>query len=108
MYNKISSMLDKVANSLEAKGFLKEAYELDKIADELGGLGKKKDIKLTNEHGCLLTRTHISGLLLSKVDSFETAEQIEEELKAAEDRKYPKRLNDEQLRILEKYFNVMI
>ena len=34
MYSKISSMLDKVANSLESIGLLKEAYELDKIADE--------------------------------------------------------------------------
>jgi len=33
MLSKISSMLDAVANSLEAKGLIKEAYEIDKIAD---------------------------------------------------------------------------
>jgi hypothetical protein len=31
--NKISSMLDAVADSLEAKGLVKEAYEIDKVAD---------------------------------------------------------------------------
>lgn len=30
---KISTMLDSIAASLEAKGFIKEAYEIDKIAD---------------------------------------------------------------------------
>jgi len=35
MLPKISSMLDAVADSLEAKGLIKEAYEIDKIADEL-------------------------------------------------------------------------
>ena len=39
MYMKISSMLDKVANNLESKGLLKEAFELDRIADSLGKLG---------------------------------------------------------------------
>ena len=34
MYAKISSMLDRMANSLESKGLIKEAYELDKIADQ--------------------------------------------------------------------------
>lgn len=33
--NKISSMLDAVADSLEARGLIKEAYELDKVADSL-------------------------------------------------------------------------
>jgi len=33
MQNKISSMLDSIADRLEAKGLLKEAYELDKVAD---------------------------------------------------------------------------
>jgi hypothetical protein len=31
--NKISSMLDTVADSLEARGLIKEAYEIDKVAD---------------------------------------------------------------------------
>lgn len=31
--NKISSMLDAVADSLEKKGLIKKAYEIDKIAD---------------------------------------------------------------------------
>jgi len=35
MLNKISSMLDDLANKLEAKGLIKEAYEIDKVADEL-------------------------------------------------------------------------
>lgn len=35
MLSKISSMLDAVADSLEAKGLIKEAYEIDKIADKL-------------------------------------------------------------------------
>lgn len=35
MVNKIASMLDAIADSLEAKGFKKEAYEIDKIADVL-------------------------------------------------------------------------
>jgi hypothetical protein len=30
--NKISSMLDAVADSLEAKGYIKEAHEIDKVA----------------------------------------------------------------------------
>jgi len=33
--NKISSMLDTVANSLESKGLIKEAYEIDKMADKV-------------------------------------------------------------------------
>jgi len=35
MLNKISSMLDAVADSLEYKGLIKEAYEIDKVADIL-------------------------------------------------------------------------
>ena len=35
MYTKISSLLDIVANKLESKGLLKEAFELDRIADSL-------------------------------------------------------------------------
>lgn len=35
MKYKISAMLDKVANSLEDKGLIKEAFELDKIANTL-------------------------------------------------------------------------
>ena len=35
MLNKISSMLDAVANSLETKGLIKEAYEIDKVADTI-------------------------------------------------------------------------
>lgn len=35
MMNKITSMLDNIADRVEAKGFLKEAEELDKIADIL-------------------------------------------------------------------------
>jgi hypothetical protein len=35
MLNKISSMLDAVADSLEKKGLIKEAYEIDKIADSI-------------------------------------------------------------------------
>jgi hypothetical protein len=34
MLSKISSMLDDIANSLQKKGLIKEAYEIDKIADE--------------------------------------------------------------------------
>jgi hypothetical protein len=33
MYKKISSILDAIADSLEEKGFIKEAHEVDKIAD---------------------------------------------------------------------------
>ena len=40
MYNKISSMLDRIASSLESKGYFKEALELDKIADELDNSSK--------------------------------------------------------------------
>lgn len=35
MLSKISSILDSIADSLEAKGLLKEAYELDRIANTL-------------------------------------------------------------------------
>jgi hypothetical protein len=35
MKNKFSSMLDSISNSLEKKGLIKEAYEIDKIADSL-------------------------------------------------------------------------
>jgi len=35
MLNKISSMLDAVADSLEKKGLIKEAFEIDKVADEI-------------------------------------------------------------------------
>ncbi len=41
MYRKISSMLDEVANSLESKGFLKEAYEVDKIANMIEVISKE-------------------------------------------------------------------
>jgi hypothetical protein len=33
--NKIAAMLDAVADSLEAKGLFKEAFEIDKVADEV-------------------------------------------------------------------------
>ena len=35
MLTKLSSMLDDVADSLEKKGLIKEAYEIDKVADEV-------------------------------------------------------------------------
>jgi len=35
MRTKISSMLDAVADRLEAKGLVKEAFEIDKVADEV-------------------------------------------------------------------------
>jgi len=35
MRTKISSMLDDIADRLEAKGLTREAYEIDKVADEL-------------------------------------------------------------------------
>ena len=35
MLNKISFMLDDIANKLESKGLVKEAFEIDKIADEM-------------------------------------------------------------------------
>jgi len=35
MITKISAALDRIADLLEAKGFVKEAYELDKVADIL-------------------------------------------------------------------------
>jgi CRISPR-associated protein Csx3 len=35
MLNKISSMLDAVADSLEARGLIKEAYEIDRITDKI-------------------------------------------------------------------------
>jgi hypothetical protein len=38
MLNKISYLLDAVADSLEAKGLIKEAYEIDKVADEMDSL----------------------------------------------------------------------
>ena len=38
MYLKISSMLDTIANSLESKGLIKEAYEIDKIADAIDNI----------------------------------------------------------------------
>jgi hypothetical protein len=40
MLSKISSMLDAVADSLEAKGLIKEAFEIDKIADEFDSISK--------------------------------------------------------------------
>lgn len=45
MYRKISSMLDKLADNLESKGFIKEASELDKISDDLDGYS---GVKLAN------------------------------------------------------------
>ena len=45
MLSKISSMLDTVANSLEKKGFIKEAYELDKVADAVEKLSWDIDEK---------------------------------------------------------------
>lgn len=35
MYDKIASVLDAVADSLEEKGLIKEAFEIDKIADTI-------------------------------------------------------------------------
>lgn len=35
MLTKISKMLDNVADKLEAKGLIKEAYEIDKISDQI-------------------------------------------------------------------------
>jgi len=39
--NKISSMLDAVADSLEARGLIKEAYEIDKVADAIEPLEQR-------------------------------------------------------------------
>ena len=41
MLTKISSMLDAVADSLEAKGLIKEAYEIDKVADAIEPLEQR-------------------------------------------------------------------
>jgi hypothetical protein len=48
MLSKISSMLDAVADSLEAKGLIKEAYEIDRVADEI-------DKKPANSFGNITT-----------------------------------------------------
>jgi len=45
MLPKISSILDAIADSLEAKGFIKEAYEIDKIADAIEKLSWDIDEK---------------------------------------------------------------
>lgn len=45
MLTKISSMLDAIADSLENKGLIKEAYEIDKVADEVD---KNVDIHAQN------------------------------------------------------------
>lgn len=37
MRTKISSMLDSIADRLEKKGLVKEAFEIDKVADEIEG-----------------------------------------------------------------------
>lgn len=39
--NKISSVLDKTADSLEARGLVKEAYEIDKVADAIEPLEQR-------------------------------------------------------------------
>ena len=43
MYAKISSMLDRIASSLESKGLIKEAFELDKVADAFDKLAWDMD-----------------------------------------------------------------
>jgi hypothetical protein len=44
MTSKISATLDNIANRLEAKGLIKESYELDKIADSIeAGLENMKN-----------------------------------------------------------------
>lgn len=35
MLNKISAMLDAIADNLEKKGLVKEAFEIDKVADQI-------------------------------------------------------------------------
>ena len=37
--NKIASILDAIADSLEKKGFMKEAYDIDKVANTMEVLG---------------------------------------------------------------------
>jgi len=54
MTSKISSMLDAVANSLEAKGLIKEAFEIDKVADIFDEQEKfKKFVKYFTRHDYL-------------------------------------------------------
>jgi len=52
MLSKISSMLDDIANSLEAKGLLKEAFEIDRISNTLENpvLKQMQDI-IKKNHG---------------------------------------------------------
>ena len=44
MLSKISSMLDAVADSLEAKGLIKEAFEVDKVADAVEAVEDEGDV----------------------------------------------------------------
>jgi len=67
MKNKISFILDGIAGSLELKGFLKEAYELDKIADQLD-----KEASIAS----------FFKSLISKIPGFPSPEQAAETLKA--------------------------
>jgi len=57
MLNKISSMLDVVADRLEAKGLIKEAYEVDKVADAISLTTSDYEtaLKVWNEYNSIST-----------------------------------------------------
>jgi hypothetical protein len=57
MLNKISSVLDVIADRLEAKGLIKEAYEVDKIADAIGLTANDYEtaLKVWNEYSSIHT-----------------------------------------------------
>ena len=45
MLNKIAAMLDALADSLEAKGLIKEAYEVDRVANEVEAFDMQRQLK---------------------------------------------------------------
>jgi hypothetical protein len=68
--NKISFMLDKVADSLEARGYLKEAYEVDKVADAV------EAVLSANSAGGFIV-IEMQGSTPKKFDIVSTEEEID-------------------------------
>jgi len=74
---RISAMLDKVANSLEAQGLIKEAYEIDKISNQIDSDDWQRFLPEPFYFKMFLTKRTVKSELLEMVDGKKVVEDLD-------------------------------
>jgi hypothetical protein len=70
-------MLDKVANSLEAQGLIKEAYEIDKISNQIDSDDWQRFLPEPFYSKMFLTKRTVKSELLEMVDGKKVVEDLD-------------------------------